>query len=187
MGKINLMTENQGLWVAKEGQRLGVSSVVFQNNRDKISAFLANLSPFIFMNRSQPLIYPNWVDKPLYPELEVKGPKKVDVSKLEHWLHPEQEQWRVKGTVIHGYLKENNLLPTCLGLYELLAIQAKGLDFYRRYFQNKAVFGWKGGVRLRGGCLRVPCLVEGAGKVVLRWGWLELDWGADGPALRLAK
>lgn len=143
---------------------------------------------FITINRSQPLQYPDWVRNPLYPELESRGPKRINLDDgVEQWLHPEQEKGCVKGTVIHEYLKDHNLLPTCLGFRELLAIQAKGVDFFRRHFQGKAVFGWKGVVLPRDGNLHVPCLIEDDGEVVLYWYWLESGWNAYYPALRLTK
>ena len=145
-------------------------------------------SDFILhINRRKKLVYPDFVENPLYPNLEAKGPKRFDVNQLEHWLHPSQKQGVVKGTVIHDYLKSNGLLETCLGLRELEAIKAKGLDFFRCYFQGKILFGWKGVVLDRGGYLFVPYLVEDGGRVVLFWVWLENGWRASSLALRFAK
>ncbi|OHA56859.1 MAG: hypothetical protein A2114_01175 [Candidatus Vogelbacteria bacterium GWA1_51_14] len=190
MSKVRLVTEAQGLWVAKEGRRLGVKSTEFDQHRGEISKFLSGLGSIIKINRRQPLTYPDFVDKPLHPDMENKGPGPIDLDpqakQVEQWLHPDQENSWVKGQVIYDHQVASNELELCFGLRELLAIQARGLDFFRRYFQNKTVFGWKGVVLARGG-RHVPCLFERGGGVCLRWSWLGYDWYASSPALRLAR
>lgn len=41
-------------------------------------------------------------------------------------------------------------------------------------------------VRNRNGNLNAPYLFENGGTVNLNWNWLDNDWNADNPALRLA-
>ena len=100
-------------------------------------------------------------------------------GKTKLWLHPDQVGGVVKGQVIYDHLKTSGLLADCADLAELEAIQAKGLDFFRKHFRGKVVFGWHG---VRDGS--VPCLYEYGGEVFLHWHWLDSFWGAYYPALR---
>ena len=145
------------------------------------------IDPIIRVNRSISPAYPSWV-KVLHPELENIGPAEFDVSKLELWLHKDQKDGRLaQGKVIYEYLKEKEILVTCLGLTDLLEIQKKGLAFFRKYFQDKAIFAWKSVVRHRDGDrLNAPSLVERGGQVMLSWGWLGGIWSDAGPAARFA-
>jgi len=138
-------------------------------------------------NRTTSPVYPDWKKEVLHPESELTGPAEYSISRVEQWLHEGQkgDKW-VKGQVIYEYLKDNQMLESCLALEDLLAIQAKGINFFRQHFKGKAIFGWKSVVRHRGGYLRVPYLCEGGGGVVLSWRWLGYDWCDNNPALRLA-
>jgi len=131
--------------------------------------------------------FPDWVEKVLHPKLQKTGPAEYDVARLEQWLHDGQKNGKwVKGQVIYEYLKKEKMLETCVNLADLLAIQSKGIDFFRQHFAGKAVFAWKSVVGHRGGDLDVPCLYDDGREVVLGWYWLEDDWYGDYPALRLA-
>ena len=142
----------------------------------------------ICVDRSVLVTFPDWVKDVLHPELQNTGPAKYGIAKLEQWLHDGQKDGKsVKGQVIYDHLKSSGLLEGCVGLADLLAIQQKGVAFFRRHFTGKAVFGWKSAVRDAGGSLSVPSLYGHGGEVVLDWGWLGSDWDGDGPALRFAK
>lgn len=131
--------------------------------------------------------FPDWVDKVLHPELQKTGPVEYDVTKLEQWLHNGQKNGKwIKGQVIYEYLKDKKMLESCINLADLLAIQTKGIDFFRQHFAGKVVFAWKSVVQHRDGRLYVPYLCDGGRGVVLRWHWLEDDWDGRSPALRLA-
>lgn len=145
------------------------------------------IDSIIRIDRSIKPPYPDWVKEVLHPELEGAGPAEYDVAKLEQWLHNVQKggKW-VKGQKIYEYLKKEKMLESCLGLADLLAIQAKGIEFFRQHFAGKAVFGWKSIVRNRDDRLNAPYLYEGGDKVVLRWHWIENVWRAYDPALRFA-
>ena len=130
----------------------------------------APLDPIIRINRSVQPAYPDWVKEALHPEMEKTSPSEFDAAKLEQWLHDGQKDGKwVKGQVIYEFLKNNNMLESCLGLADLLAIQARGITFFRQHFADKAVFGWKWVVQDRCGSLNVPYLYEFGGKVVLDW------------------
>lgn len=151
-----------------------------------LQALVNEYDSLIHVNRAADLAYPDFVKEPLYANLEKTGPTELDVSKLEQWLHPKQGTSVVVANDIHEMLKAENLLDGCLGLHELLAIQAKGIGFFRKHFQGKAVFGWRGVVRSRAGDLNVPSLFGSGDEVVLFWHWLGRDFSSGSPALRRA-
>lgn len=131
--------------------------------------------------------YPGWMKEVLHTELEKTGSAEYYAVKLELWLHEGQKNGKwVKGQKIYEHLKENKMLESCLSLSDLLAIQAKGITFFRQHFASKAVFGWKSVVRHRDGSLFVPYLYGDGKQVVLRWLWLEVGWLGNNPALRFA-
>ena len=145
------------------------------------------IDPIVHVDRSIRPSYPEWVKIVMHPELEPTGPSKYDVSKVEQWLHAGQKDGKwMKGEKVYAYLKETDTLKTCLGLRDLEEIQKKGIAFFRKYFQGKAVFGWSGVVRYRDDSLSVPYLYVDGDGVVLRWYWLDDDWRVSYPALRHA-
>jgi len=139
----------------------------------------------ICVDRIVPL-YPEWVEKPLFPELEKTEPSEYGIVQIKEWFHQDQKRGPAKGFAILEYLKSQNILKSCAGLSDLLAIEAKGIDFFLKHFAGKAVFGWQSVVQRRDGDLFVPYLVEHGEGVVLGWRWLELDWDSRGPALYFA-
>lgn len=100
-------------------------------------------------------------------------------GKTELWLHPKQESGWVGGRKILAHLTQSGLLAGCVDLDDLRAIQAQGVDFFRKNFRGKAIFGWRG---VSVGF--VPCLFEFGGKVILDWSHLGCSWHACDPALR---
>ena len=140
----------------------------------------------IRVDRSVKLVYPDWMKKVMHLEFENTGPAEYDGAKLEQWLHDGQKDGWVKGQKIYEHLKKERMLETCIGFADLLEIQKKGIVFFRKHFQGKAVFGWRSVMQHRDDCLRVPCLCEDGDRVVLDWGWLENDWRDYCPALRFA-
>lgn len=136
------------------------------------------------INRTVPLPHPEWVMEVLYDESV--GPAEIDPAKAELWLHDNQKTGVTTGLVIHDHLVKNEMIDSCYGLRELLAIQAKDIAYFRKHWKGKAVFGWKGTVRHRDGILRVPYLYDDGVKVVLCWRWLGHDWNSNRPAFRVA-
>jgi hypothetical protein len=131
--------------------------------------------------------YPEWAMLVMHPELEPTGPVEYDLQKgVQEWLAKGQKNV-LTGNRIYTELKDANALESCLGLSDLLAIQAKGIDVFRKLYSGKAVFGWKSVVQYQGGSLSVPFLYEGGGEVELDWYWLGNDWDSRHPALRFSK
>ncbi len=171
------------------------------DNPQALKKFLRGLSPskekhapddVIRVDRSIRPAYPKWADPewindPGFIALEQTGPAEYPIGSLEQWLHDGQKNGGLeRGHAIYEHLESNNMLVSCLGLTDLLAIQKLGVEVFRRYFADKAVFGWKSVVRHRDGDLDVPCLVGDVGEVVLDWHWLDYDWDGDSPVLRFA-
>ena len=157
--------------------------------RSEIST--ATIDPIIRIDRSVRPVYPDFLDreyinKPEFIALEKMGPQEFDASRLRKWWHPKQKRGVVDVNTIHALLVKNDILPSCLGYADLLGIQAKGIEFFRRHFKGLEVFGWRTIVPNRIGVLRVPYLVGRDGVVVLDWRWLGNGWGATDPALRFA-
>jgi hypothetical protein len=140
----------------------------------------------IRVNRSVSPAYPDWMKKVLHKDLELSGPSEYDINEVQEWLHSEQANGIVKGDVIYKHLKDNDMIKDQLGLADLLAIQAKGIAFFRKYFAGKAVFGWRSVVRHDHDNLLVPYLVERGGEVIVDWYWLEHAWDSSNPSLRFA-
>lgn len=145
------------------------------------------IDPIIHVDRSVCPSYPNWVQTVMHPELENTGPAEYDITKVKQWLHDSQEggEW-IKGDKIYVHLKETDDLKNHLGLRDLEEIQKKGIAFFRKYFNRKAVFGWSSVVRDRDGHLHVPYLYEYGGGVLLYWYWLGRGWRGYYPGLRHA-
>jgi|WetSurMetagenome_2_1015567.scaffolds.fasta_scaffold00428_4 hypothetical protein len=144
------------------------------------------LDTIIRVNHSVSPVYPSWMRKVLHKDLEFFGPSEYDISLAKEWYHPEQENGVIKGEVIYKYLKDNDMIKDQLGLADLLAIQAKGIAFFHKYFAGKTVSGWKSVIWSSHESFNVPYLVERRGEVILRWPWLGLDWDSRSPALRFA-
>lgn len=151
-----------------------------------LQALIGEWDPIIHVDRSTPPKYPDFVKKIQHPELELKGPAKFDIAKIELWGHPDQI-WVVSGNEIYKCLKEEKLLESCCNLADLKAIQARGAGFFNKHFAGKVIFGW-GSVALDCHDDRlVPCLcwcVDGV--VELRWYFISndnYDWYSNSPAL----
>ncbi len=149
------------------------------------------VDPIVRVDRSIRPVYPDFLNQEYvntseFITLENMGPGEFDASRLRKWWHPQQKKKGVGGTIIHNRLLQKKLLPSCLGFADLLGIQARGRAFFLQHFKGQAVFGWRSVVPDRHGGFGVPFLVEGGGKVVLNWNWLNNDFDATNPALRFA-
>lgn len=149
--------------------------------------FPTELQPdfIIRVDRSVKPSHPDWMTKLMHPSLELVGPAEYDLNTLVEWLHDDQKNGSVEGNTIYKKFKKDDALADCLGLTDLLAIQAKGVEVFRKLFKGKAVFGWRSVVRGIDGGLRVPYLIE-LDKIVVRWDWLGHSWDSDEPALRFS-
>ncbi|MBI2439609.1 MAG: hypothetical protein HYV45_03375 [Candidatus Moranbacteria bacterium] len=146
----------------------------------------APLDTLIRVDRSVPLVYPNWVKTVMHPELELTGPVEYDLGTIDPWLHDGQKNGRyMEGHKLYEYLKNKKMLESCLSLRDGEEIQKKGLAVFRKFFHGKAVFLWKSVVRSRHGNLFVPSLY-GDDEVVVHWHCLDNGWNDGHPALRFA-
>jgi len=145
------------------------------------------LRSVVRVDRSIRPTYPDWTKNVIHPELETTGPAMFYAGALEQYLVPGQVDGVVEGNFIYKHLTGGKMLEECLGLRDLEEIQKMDLDFFRKHFPGKAVFGWKSVVQSRLGDLNVPYLVENVGKVVLFWLWLDHRWDSNDPALHFGK
>lgn len=132
-------------------------------------------------------VYPDWVEKPMHPELETTGPAEYSLGDVDQWLLEKQKTGVVTGNQIYEHLKSSDDLKNHHDLRDLLAIQKLGIEVFRKHFAGKAVFGWKSVDLRRGGFLDVPYLLEDGGTVYLYWRWLGNGWNSRSPALRFGK
>ncbi|OGI27472.1 MAG: hypothetical protein A2359_05050 [Candidatus Moranbacteria bacterium RIFOXYB1_FULL_43_19] len=144
------------------------------------------IDTIIRIDRSIRPAYPDWVQMVMHPELEDTGPAEFDLAEVEQWLHNKQKRGVVEGNVIYQFLKDNDMLKTCLGLRDGEEIQKKGIDLFRRFFKGKAVYLWKSVVRDRDGFLGIPYLGGGGSGVIVSRSWLDRDWYSSESALRFA-
>ena len=154
---------------------------------DVVTDIINIYNPIIHVDRSVSPTYPDWVRKVLYPELELVGPSDYDVTRLYQWLHPKQVSDNATGYEIHDELIAKKMIEDCLGLPDLLAIQARGIGFFRKHYSGKAVFGWRSVVQFLNGNFKIPYLIEREGEVLLFWSWLDFSWLSNFPALCFSK
>ncbi len=177
---------------------LGTSAIVDREQFGHIKALAEAMAPrseateptadtFIRVDRAASSTYPDWMKKMMHPELEHTGPAEYDLTKVEQWLHDGQKNGKtMRGNAIYEHLKSNDMLDSCLGLADGLAIQKKGTAVFRKLYGGKAVFLWRSVVLSRDGGLYVPYLYERGDGVALSWRWLGNDWIGGYPALRFA-
>lgn len=149
------------------------------SGHDRIEAQTEDGTTIIQVDRSKPPECPYWSIGPLYPHLEMRGPTEFDIVSLVRWLHDEQASGHCpRGRAIAGYLRDRSLMASSLGLLELVAIQAKGIDFFRRYFADKEICGWKSTRRYNSSRKLVPVLSDNGHHVSLDWQNLDGLYGS---------
>ncbi len=115
--------------------------------------------------------YPSHMRDELHPEFNaLRGIATYSLGSVRPWLHPTQERdGSVSAHDLHRDIVQWSILPTCLSLWDLMAIQRLGIDVFRRYFAGKYVFAWKAAILARNGDFQVPYLFESNGTVFLLW------------------
>jgi hypothetical protein len=181
----------RGQWEAVWNKLGGVDGVArFLRGETKViptdSITTASLDPIIRVNFSVRLSYPTWATEVMHPDLESVGHTEFSVDTLQFWLHPDQGV--VSGALIYESLKSTSgSLSNCLGLRDLMAIQNKGIVFFRNHFKDRVIVGWKSTVRdTNNGHLRVPYISESCDGVVLCWAYVGNVFDSSFPAARFA-
>ncbi len=153
---------------------------------EALQALLNEWNPIIRVDRTVRPTYPDLVKEVKYPELELTGPAEFDIRKIEQWRHPKQIEGYATGDEIHEELLAKKLLDGCLCFADLLAIQERGISFFRRHFAGIGVIpAWKSVVMDRDGDLDVPYLYEYDDEVKLYWFWLDDSFDSGHPAVRV--
>lgn len=125
------------------------------------------------------------IKKPLNEALELHGPKQFSLSQIDPWLHPNQRVGKELGFNIFKDLKRTGEITKHLNIADGLAIQAEGIDVFRRYFWLGFVLPlWKSVFQHKDG-LYVPCLSGHAGdRVTIGTKWLCDTFSPANPAPR---
>lgn len=144
---------------------------------------MENMDYLIKLDRSRKPIYPDWVERIVYPEYELSGPNEFDLKNVERWLHKQQKvEIGVAGYQIYDQLQNGNLLKDCLNLADLLAIQEKGTELFQYLYKDCMVFGWKSIAEHPSETLFVPSLDQ---NLKIHWDRLESEFKFNHPALML--
>lgn len=81
---------------------------------------------------------------PVFPDLENWGPASYKMSDIQPCLAAEEGKVDIiPGYQVWEYLRKNNLLNSCLGLRDALAINRDAPDIARRLFDGKPLPLWK--------------------------------------------
>jgi hypothetical protein len=154
------------------------------------SAFVtgSDMETMVFPDRSAVSGFPNCLFEFADPELQQKGPERYPITNegpVAIWLYTLQEKGSVQGIFIYNYLKNGpgSYLKSCLNLQDALAIQAKGIEVFRKRFKGRSVFFWASVVQTQHGQF-VPYLEEENDEVLLKWAPLEDLFSVTMPALR---
>lgn len=141
---------------------------------------------FVAVDRSIMPAYPSpdSIREIVFPDIESGGPPSFHIKKLlrfKDFFDKDENMGSLVG--VYQALKASNYIRACLNLQDLVAIQKKGLPFFRRYFQGKQVFGWRT-VVYREWTLdivaAVVTLCENEGRVELGWEYMTGGQGYSG-------
>ena len=139
----------------------------------------------VYLNKRAILKHPDWIVKLVHPELDLYGPGAYSIKSVAQWLHEYQRKGiPILGSRIYAELKQSGELKYHLGLRDMIAIQKKGVEFYRKHFHGKYVFGWKGLVLWETGDMGVSYLFENEANVVLGSYLLQSHWLGNFVGLR---
>ncbi|MFA6273600.1 MAG: hypothetical protein WC662_00365 [Candidatus Paceibacterota bacterium] len=139
----------------------------------KIAEFPLTLRDFVVKvdrtTRSR-CAYPKGM-KPVHPELSLTGPPEYNIKTLKVETY-KRKSLREDVRIIYNQLRQNNVLESCLGLTDLLAIEKKGSFAFYKAFGNKKlyVYGLKSLCEDSEHQLRVPVLTSSC------YGGLFLFW-----------
>lgn len=142
----------------------------------------------IVVDRSIRPTYGSGTGLVMNPELEDTGPAEYDLVKdVFLWRHDAQKGEKVLlGYEIFRYLKEKDVLSTCLSLRDGEEIQKRGVAVFQKIFHKNVVPLWKSVVSSQAGrsMLYVPCLEVDGDRVRLTWYWLGNEFNTFWPAAR---
>lgn len=126
----------------------------------------------IWVDRKVKPDYPDFVKKVLHPEFEANGPTEFDLSKVEQWLHRKQmKRGFIFAKSLHTYLRESDLLKTCLTLRDGEEIRKIDIKVFRRFFRKKHLYLWGSVVRDENDDLLVPFLHGQGSEIMISWQW----------------
>lgn len=180
MAKIRLVSNNQGLEIAKLARDMGLPRAVLQEamqRRGKIQTCLKELLP-------TPLIYPEWVKKHLTPEFEVAEVREPNKVVSWNWLCFSLSCTNIMLVDLYKEVKNKNVLDQLLSLGHLMWYEKHSrhipLEFYR-----KKIIGLASVVLSRDGWDYVPTLTYYNCNPTVRWECLDMF--VKGPSLAIPR
>ena len=128
----------------------------------------------ITIDRTSLLTYPNNVKEIFHEDLENDGPTEIDLSKVNLWRDDRHRKGddSVAVKTVYSEIVASEKINEFWGYRESLAIQAKGIIFYRGHFRGKVLVCLKGVAESSDGHLIAPCLYDDGDEVGLSWDWL---------------
>ena len=98
-------------------------------------------SSIVCVDRTVSPLYPEWMCNLVYPELELTGPTKYDLSSLKKARSFSMDNHGMD--IFAYYQRHKDELSNCLGVSDLHAIKEKDFNLFERLFKFRAVIGWK--------------------------------------------
>lgn len=98
----------------------------------------------VYVDRSKKPTYPNFVKRLMHPEMECKGPDKInlDFGDKKPWFEDDVIKIKRKLVILgqenYGRLNEEvETIVSAISLQEGLAIQERGIVMFRKFFGGK--------------------------------------------------
>jgi len=126
---------------------------------------------------------PPWYFKPLYPDLQNRGPSENHINHVEERLFPDQNEDTITED-INKILLINDELEIHLEYADLVAMQQKGIEFFRMHFADKEVYAWRSIAYHNGAGNWIPLLREDDGQLNIHWHHYLGRWHPECVSLR---
>ncbi len=177
-------------------------------SENELERFLKRQHPFklkrdskivtrLIVDRTIRPTYPEWVKTVMHPELELSGyvyeyegfyeDDCPDLLYIHLWLHEDQidRKKSVTGNTIYAYLKNNDMLKTCMSLRDAEEIYELGHKAFRKFFKvDTTLIFWKSVVQDVDGNLYVPFIKNEGTSCIFDWSSLEEEFNDSDFAAR---
>ena len=153
-------------------------NLVLENRRN-----LTDLNPIITVDRSLDTMFLKNLGESnfafIHPELHARARHELNVNDFKDDL-PVFGPEPVSVRSLYNQHVANGWSGYTLDLHELMAIEERGLDFYRFMFNFKVIPAWRSIREGNGkGFFQVPCLVESDDSQNLRITWVSSEFKMD--------
>jgi hypothetical protein len=182
-----LMTNGQGISIAQMGRAKKVPSRNIQTRQEDISLVLDAIRdgrPITIGPIPTSVVYPDWVEERLTPELEVTTI--CDPGEVELHFDPRQQSSSLPtGHEVYEYHKADGgeILKRSLSLGELQFYEQNRDKIPGEWLKKRIrVYGWASVARSAHGSCYVPYLYCFVDRPYVDWYHLGFRWDADGPS-----